>query len=84
MTWRIILIYISNLIFGGNQNALTQIYIYQNLEKMLKEKFPGKNFEDTIIQPTRMLENEVVLIIPEKTQEWEIIPNRTPTAVRCQ
>ena len=52
--------------------------------KMLEEIFPGKHFDRTIINAKRMLENEVVLIIPEKTQEWEIIPNRIPTAVRCQ
>ena len=51
---------------------------------MLEEKFPEIIFDNTNIQPIRMLENEVVLIIPEKTQEWEIIPNKTPTAVRCQ
>ena len=50
----------------------------------MEEEFHGQHFNSTIIQPIRILENEVVLIIPEKTQEWEIIPNTIPTAVRCQ
>ena len=55
---------------------------YQSLQSVLEETFPGISFDSTVVQPRRMLEPEVILIIPEKTQEWEIIPNRLPTAVR--
>ena len=60
----------------------TKYVSYQSLQRVLEETFPGISFDSTVVQPRRMLEPEVILIIPEKTQEWEIIPNRLPTAVR--
>ena len=60
----------------------TKYVSYQSLQSVLEETFPGISFNSTVVQPRRMLEPEVILIIPEKTQEWEIIPNRLPTAVR--
>ena len=43
--------------------------------------FPGMKFEGSVVQPRRILESEVVLVIPEKTPDKDIIPNRLPTAV---
>ena len=53
----------------------------QSLRKVLEQMFPGLNFDGSIVQPRRMLESEVVLDIPEKTSDREIIPSRLPTAV---
>ncbi len=43
--------------------------------------FPGMKFECSVVQPRRILESEVVLVIPEKTPDKEIVPDRLPTAV---
>ena len=48
---------------------------------MLEQMFPGLNFDGSIVQPRRILESEVVLDIPEKTSDREIVPSRLPTAV---
>jgi len=53
----------------------------QSLKKLLEEMFPGMKFEGSVVQPRRILESEVVLVIPEKTCDKEIVPNRLPTAV---
>ncbi len=53
----------------------------QSLKKLLAEMFPGMKFEGSVVQPRRILESEVVLVIPEKTPDKDIVPNRLPTAV---
>ena len=54
---------------------------FQSLKKLLEEMFPGMKFEGSVVQPRRILESEVVLVVPEKTPDKEIVPNRLPTAV---
>ena len=53
----------------------------QSLQKILEHMFPGVDFESTVVQPRRILEPEVVLIIPDETQEWNIFPSKKPTSV---
>jgi len=48
---------------------------------ILQEMFPTRKFSCDIVQPRKILESEVILIIPEKTQDWEILSSRLPTAV---
>ena len=43
--------------------------------------FPGMKFEGSVIQPRRILESEVVLVIPEEASDKNIVPSRLPTAV---
>ena len=38
-------------------------------------------FESVIVQPTRLLDSKVVLVIPEELPNWEIRPKRLPPAV---
>ena len=49
---------------------------------MLEEMFPGMKFQANIVQPKRIIEPEVVLVIPEKTPDREIVPSRLPSTVR--
>ena len=39
-------------------------------------------FERSIEQPFRILEPQLVLVIPESIPDWEIAPSKIPTAVR--
>ena len=59
----------------------TILIFLQSLKKLLAEMFPGMKFECSVVQPRRILESEVVLVIPEKTPDKEIVPDRLPTAV---
>ena len=59
----------------------TIVISFQSLKKLLEEMFPGMKFEGSVVQPRRILESEVVLVVPEKTPDKEIVPNRLPTAV---
>ena len=54
----------------------------QNIKKRLKEMYPKVKFYASITGPVRIVDSKVVLIIPEKTSDWEIIPSRRPTSVR--
>ena len=38
-------------------------------------------FESVIVQPTRLLDSKVVLVIPEELPNWEIRPKILPPAV---
>lgn len=61
---------------------MNTLHPLQRLKKLLQETFFTKTFIPDIVQPCRILESEVVLVVPEKTPEWEIRPNRLPTVVR--
>ena len=47
----------------------------------MDETFPGMKFESVIVQPTRLLDSKVVLVIPEELPNWEIRPKRLPPVV---
>ena len=53
----------------------------QSLQKVMDETFPGMKFESVIVQPTRLLDSKVVLVLPEELPNWEIRPKRLPPAV---
>jgi len=48
----------------------------------VEEENPEGKFENSIVQPLRILEPQLVLVVPESTPDWEIIPSKIPTTVR--
>ena len=48
----------------------------------MEEENPERKLENSVVQPLRILEPQLVLVIPESTPDWEIVPNKIPTTVR--
>ena len=56
--------------------------VVQNLKRQLEETYDGMKFNVHTEQPISIVDSKVVLLIPEKTSDWEIIPSKRPTVVR--
>lgn len=56
----------------------------QNLYKQLEGKYPGVKFDVHTEEPISIVDSRVVLKIPEKTPDWEIVPSKLPAAVRVR
>ena len=56
----------------------------QNLKKQLEEKYHGVKFDVHTEEPVSIVDSEVMLKIPAKSPDWEIIPSKLPATVRSR
>ena len=55
----------------------------QDLKRQLEEMYPGVKFNVHTEEPVNIVDSKVVLEIPAKTPDWEIIPSKIPAVVRA-